>query len=90
MYISMHINRSCPPKLMPGRCVLLLQQPPAGRKLLVVGTTSVGTVMEDMGFGAAFDVRLHVPVLREPEIGAVLASLHAFPHEEVIGRLPFS
>lgn len=60
-----------------------LQKPPEGRKLLVVGTTSVGAVMEDMGMSTAFNVTLHVPVLREPEIAAVLTQLQAFDSSEV-------
>jgi len=49
----------------------------------VVGTTSVGAVMEDMGMSTAFNVTLHVPVLREPEIAAVLTQLQAFDPSEV-------
>jgi vesicle-fusing ATPase len=63
--------------------VLLKKQPPEGRKLLVVGTTSVGPVMEDMGVSTAFNVTLHVPVLREAEIGAVLTTLQAFDPSEM-------
>jgi hypothetical protein len=59
------------------------QKPPEGRKLLVVGTTSEGAVMDEMGVSQAFNVALHVPVLREPEIHTVLATLRAFAPEEV-------
>jgi hypothetical protein len=61
------------------------QKPPEGRKLLVVGTTSEGVVMDEMGVSSAFNVALHVPVLREPEIHTVLATLRAFAPEEVRG-----
>lgn len=60
-----------------------LQKPPEGRKLLVVGTSSEGAVMEEMGVSSAFNVALHAPVLREPEIHTVLATLRAFAPEEV-------
>lgn len=49
----------------------------------MVGTTSEGAVMEEMGLSTAFNVALHVPVLREPEIHTVLATLRAFSPEEV-------
>jgi hypothetical protein len=49
----------------------------------VVGTTSEGAVMDEMGVSQAFNVALHVPVLREPEIHTVLATLRAFAPEEV-------
>ncbi|CAL8461921.1 g1452 [Coccomyxa elongata] len=58
--------------------VLLKKQPPKGRRLLVVGTTSAPAVMEDMGIAATCNVCLHVPALREADVRAVLAALQAF------------
>ena len=58
--------------------VLLNRQPPPGRKLLVIGTTSLPLVFEDMGLNAAFNVSLHVPELSPSETSAVLAELGAF------------
>lgn len=63
--------------------VLLKKQPPKGRKLLVLGTTSAGAVMEDMEVSTTFNVVLNVPKLKEPEITTVLKSLRAFAPDEV-------
>lgn len=59
------------------------QVPPEGRKLLVLGTTSVGAVMQEMDVSSAFNVTLHVPMLRESQVGAVMKSLGAFGPENV-------
>lgn len=63
--------------------VLLKKQPPKGRKLLVLGTTSAGAVMEDMEVSTTFNVVLNVPKLKEPEIMTVLKALRAFASDEV-------
>lgn len=63
--------------------VLLKKQPPQGRKLLVVGTTSSAAVMGDMGVTDTFNTCLHVSALREPAIRAVLQQQKAFRPEEV-------
>ena len=63
--------------------VLLKKPPPPGRRLLVLGTTSVPAVMDDLGIAAAFNVCLTVPRLREPEMRAVLAALDAFAPGDV-------
>jgi hypothetical protein len=67
--------------------VLLKKQPPEGRKLLIVGTSSSPGVMEDMGIAAAFNVVLHVPRLHEPVIRTVLTARDAFDTTEVIQHL---
>jgi vesicle-fusing ATPase len=58
--------------------VLVKRQPPAGKKLLVIGTTSSGEVLESMGLSEAFNVTLHVPSLRSEEIVKVLRESEAF------------
>jgi vesicle-fusing ATPase len=63
--------------------VLLKKQPPKGRRLLVVGTTSAPAVMEDMGIAATCNVCLNVPALREADVRAVLAELKAFAPQDV-------
>eukprot|EP00891_Asterochloris_glomerata_P007298 jgi/Astpho2/7298/fgenesh1_pm.00113_%23_29_t len=63
--------------------VLLKKQPPKGRKLLVLGTTSVASVMEDMEITTSFNVVLNVPKLREQEIKKVFHALGAFAPQEM-------
>lgn len=63
--------------------MLLKKQPPKGRRLLVVGTTSAPVVMEDMGIAATCNVCLNVPALREADVRAVLAELKAFAPQGV-------
>ncbi|CAK0783695.1 hypothetical protein CVIRNUC_006894 [Coccomyxa viridis] len=63
--------------------VLLKKQPPQGRRLLVLGTSSAPAIMEDMGFSSAFNVQLHVPALKEADVQAVLSSLSAFSSADV-------
>lgn len=63
--------------------VLLKRQPPKGRKLLVLGTTSNALVMEEMEVTATFNVVLHVPKLKESEIATVLQTIQAFAPNEV-------
>ena len=63
--------------------VLLKRQPPKGRKLLVLGTTSNALVMEEMEVAATFNVVLHVPKLKESEIATVLQTIQAFAPNEV-------
>ena len=62
--------------------ILLKRQPPEGRKLLVIGTTSLPHVFEDMGLTATFNVSLHCPLLTQTDAKVVLSQLGAFePHE---------
>lgn len=63
--------------------VLLKKQPPLGRKLFVVGTTSQGMVMQEMELAAAFNVALHVPRLNAAEQKSVLQQLGAFSGPDV-------
>ncbi len=57
--------------------------PPEGRKLLVLGTTSQGGLMQEMELASAFNVVLTVPMLEEAQIAAVMASLGAFAPQDV-------
>ena len=62
--------------------ILLKRQPPEGKKLLVIGTTSLPHVFEDMGLTATFNVSLHCPLLGGEEGKKVLSQIGAFePHE---------
>jgi len=49
--------------------LVLLKKPPpeAGRRLLVLGTTAVPHLLEDLQLVSAFNVSLHVPKLEQPE-----------------------
>ena len=67
--------------------VLLKRQPPAGRRLLVIGTTSNLQVMEMLELSAAFNVTLHVPQLKSEDTKRVLTHVGAFAPEEVRDRV---
>lgn len=58
--------------------VLVKRQPPQGRRLLVIGTTSSGSVLQEMELAETFNVALHVPALMRDEIKAVLEHVGAF------------
>jgi vesicle-fusing ATPase len=58
--------------------VLLKRQPPEGRRLFVLGTTSLGSIMQEMDLAQAFNVALHVPALTKEEVKAVLQHVAAF------------
>ena len=60
-----------------------MQVPPEGRKLLVLGTTSQGGLMQEMELASAFNVVLTVPMLEEAQIAAVMTSLGAFAPQDV-------
>lgn len=63
--------------------VLVKRKPPAGKKLLILGTTSAGEVLDSMDLTSVFNVTLHVPSLRTDEIIRVLREAGAFE----VGRL---
>ncbi|KXZ46923.1 hypothetical protein GPECTOR_39g417 [Gonium pectorale] len=58
--------------------VLVKRMPPPGHKVFIVGTTSMGDVMESMGLNEVFNVSLHVPSLRVDEMVKVLRHLDCF------------
>ncbi|GBG84791.1 hypothetical protein CBR_g39167 [Chara braunii] len=58
--------------------VLVKKLPPQGRKLLILGTTSLMTTMESLGVSEAFNVNVHVPPLDTDEIRKVLEELDVF------------
>lgn len=59
------------------------KQPPAGRKLLVIGTSSAGEVLESMGLSSAFNVQLHVPALRGSEVEKVMQAANSFAPQDL-------
>eukprot|EP00878_Enallax_costatus_P019245 GHUV01020299.1.p1 GENE.GHUV01020299.1~~GHUV01020299.1.p1 ORF type:complete len:671 (+),score=177.44 GHUV01020299.1:714-2726(+) len=63
--------------------VLVKKQPPAGRKLLVIGTSSSGEVLDQMGLTAAFNVQLHVPSLKGSEVEKVMQQANSFAPQEL-------
>lgn len=63
--------------------MLVKKQPPAGRKLLVIGTSSAGEVMDTMGLTGAFNVQLHVPSLRGSEIETVMKKANSFAPQDL-------
>lgn len=54
--------------------VLIKKEPPTeGRRLMVIGTTSLSSQLAEMGLVSAFNVRVQVPMLEQPEeVAAVL------------------
>lgn len=63
--------------------VLVKRQPPVGKKLLIIGTSSTGEIMESMGLGEVFNISLHVPALRVEEIVRVLHALEIFQESDI-------
>ncbi len=63
--------------------VLLKRTPPAGHKLLVIGTTSEARVLDDMAVTAVFNVVMNVPVLASDDTRRVLAAIDAFSPAEL-------
>jgi vesicle-fusing ATPase len=71
--------------------VLLKKTPPTGRRLFIVGTTSLGMVMEEMDVAQTFNVAMHVAGLGKEEIKTVLELLGAFKGPELdiaVAELP--
>jgi vesicle-fusing ATPase len=63
--------------------ILLKRAPPPGRKLLVIGTTSLPEVFGAMGLLSVFNVTLHCPLLSPENVKQVLAQLDAFKTHEI-------
>lgn len=64
--------------------VLLQKDPPKGRKLLVLCTTSLKNVLDEMGMTSSFTAVLHVPNLSQPQhVLAVLEDTDCFSKEEL-------
>merc|ERR1712045_499287 len=62
--------------------LVLLKKPPPdeGRKLLIIGTTSVPHVLEDLGLTQAFSLSQSINLLQEPsEIAEVLGAASNIP-----------
>lgn len=68
--------------LLQALLVLCKKQPPPGHRLLVIGTTSMAHVMQEMEVSSVFNVALNVPALNEEEIKIVFNKMGSFaPHE---------
>ncbi|PVH80287.1 AAA-domain-containing protein [Cadophora sp. DSE1049] len=62
--------------------VLLTKQPPAGRRLLIIGTTSQRSVMRQLDLQQIFNRELAVPNINtHAELAAVLREVNAFDSE---------
>ena len=57
--------------------VLLKKPPPAGHSLLVVGTTAIAHLLEDVQLVSAFNLKLHLPKLEPSECRVALDKLLA-------------
>jgi len=62
--------------------VLLKRTPPKGRKLLVVGTTSLSELVTGLGLDTAFNMWHTVPALMDSEVQKVLGDLGTFSSED--------
>jgi len=67
--------------------VLVKRKPPADKKLLILGTTSAGEVLDSMDLSSVFNVTLHVPSLRTDEIIRVLRETSAFEVRDLPGAV---
>ncbi|CAK9857484.1 unnamed protein product [Sphagnum jensenii] len=63
--------------------VLLKRSPPKGRKLLVIGTSSLVRVLESMSLLDAFNVHLNVPQLKPADMKQVLKELDVFDPADI-------
>ena len=54
--------------------VLLKKPPPEGKKLLVLGTTSIAHLLDDLGVPQAFSISQNVPLLEADDVASVLLS----------------
>jgi vesicle-fusing ATPase len=63
--------------------VLLKRNPPKGRKLLVIGTSSLVRVLESMSLLDAFNVHLNVPQLKPADMKQVLKELDVFDPADI-------
>ena len=59
--------------------VLLKKPPPAGHRLLVIGTTAISHLLEDVQLVSAFNLKLHVPMLEPRECRVALEKLVPLP-----------
>lgn len=63
--------------------VLLRKQPPKGRRLLIIATTTERSVLSQMGLLTSFDADIAVPnVANHRELAHILRELRAFPEED--------
>ncbi|CAM6045492.1 unnamed protein product [Sphagnum compactum] len=63
--------------------VLLKRIPPKGRKLLVIGTSSLVGVLDSMSLLDAFNVHLNVPKLKPADMKQVLKELDVFDPADI-------
>ena len=56
--------------------------PKKGKKVLIIGTTSMASQLEDLGVVSAFDRVIHVPNLKKEEILNVLNNYECDPDEK--------
>ncbi|KAK0103637.1 transport between ER and Golgi ATPase protein [Cadophora gregata] len=67
--------------------VLLTKQPPAGRRLLIIGTTSQRSIMRQLDLQQIFNRELAVPNINtHAELAAVLREVNAFDSESDIAE----
>jgi len=64
--------------------ILLKKPPPIDRKLMVIATTSLPAMVEDMQLSTVFNVSINVPLLTTPEeVGLVLSELVPISQDDI-------
>ncbi|KAJ3427130.1 vesicle-fusing atpase [Anaeramoeba flamelloides] len=83
-----HIGPRFSNKVLQTLLVLIKSLPPLGHKVLIIGTTSVPHVLEEMGFFDVFNATIEIPQLETAdEIIKVLATLKIFTKKDELQKL---
>ena len=80
-YVSIGPRFSNP--ILQALLVLLKKQPPLGRRLMCIGTTSLADVMHSMELTTVFNVTLNVPNLTSEGVKTVLDKIRAVSTQEL-------
>jgi vesicle-fusing ATPase len=80
-YVSIGPRFSNP--VLQAMLVLLKKQPPLGRRLMCIGTTSLAGVMESMELTNVFNITLNVPNLNTQSVKTCLQHVQAVAGEEL-------
>ncbi|KAJ3439945.1 vesicle-fusing atpase [Anaeramoeba flamelloides] len=83
-----HIGPRFSNKVLQTLLVLIKSMPPLGHKVLIIGTTSIPHVLEEMGFFDVFNATIEIPQLETTnEIMMVLKTMKIFKKKEELQKL---